>query len=78
MFFKRLLVLLFFLVGSTRSGLTAELEVFPTEVALRYKTDLQRIVVVLDSADESREVTSEIEFIIADANVVSVSQVPHP
>lgn len=74
MFFKRLLVLLFFLVGSTRSGLTAELEVFPTEVALRYKTDLQRIVVVLDSADESREVTSEIEFIIADANVVSVSQ----
>ena len=47
---------------------------FPTEVALRYKTDLQRIVVVLDSADESREVTSEIEFIIADANVVSVSQ----
>ena len=73
MFFKRLLVLLFFLVGSTRSGLTAELEVFPTEVALRYKTDLQRIVVVLDSADESREVTSEIEFIIADANVVSVS-----
>ena len=74
MFFKRLLVLLFFLVGSTGSGLTAELEVFPTEVALRYKTDLQRIVVVLDSADESREVTSEIEFIIADANVVSVSQ----
>ena len=74
MFFKRLLVLVFFLVGSTRSGLTAELEVFPTEVALRYKTDLQRIVVVLDSADESREVTSEIEFIIADANVVSVSQ----
>lgn len=73
MFFKRLLVLLFFLVGSTGSGLTAELEVFPTEVALRYKTDLQRIVVVLDSADESREVTSEIEFIIADANVVSVS-----
>ena len=73
MFFKRLLVLLFFLVGCTRSGLTAELEVFPTEVALRYKTDLQRIVVVLDSADESREVTSEIEFIIADANVVSVS-----
>ena len=74
MFFKRLLVLVFFLVGCTRSGLTAELEVFPTEVALRYKTDLQRIVVVLDSADESREVTSEIEFIIADANVVSVSQ----
>ena len=74
MFFKRLLVLLFFLVGSAGSGLTAELEVFPTEVALRYKTDLQRIVVVLDSADESREVTSEIEFIIADANVVSVSQ----
>ena len=73
MFFKRLLVLVFFLVGCTRSGLTAELEVFPTEVALRYKTDLQRIVVVLDSADESREVTSEIEFIIADANVVSVS-----
>jgi hypothetical protein len=72
-FFKRLLVLVFFLVGCTRSGLTAELEVFPTEVALRYKTDLQRIVVVLDSADESREVTSEIEFIIADANVVSVS-----
>lgn len=74
MFFKRLLVLLFFLVGATRLGMTAELEVFPTDVALRYKTDLQRIVVVLDSADESREVTSEIEFIIADANIVSVSQ----
>jgi len=73
-FFKRLLVLLFFLVGATRLGMTAELEVFPTDVALRYKTDLQRIVVVLDSADESREVTSEIEFIIADANIVSVSQ----
>ena len=74
MLVKRLLVLLFLFVGVTRSGLTAELEVFPTDVDLRYATDLQRIVVVLHAPDESREVTSEIEFAIADANIISVSE----
>ena len=74
MLVKRLFVLLFLFVGVTRSGLTAELEVFPTDVDLRYATDLQRIVVVLHAPDESREVTSEIEFAIADANIISVSE----
>ena len=74
MLVKRLLVLLFLFVGVTQSGLTAELEVFPTDVDLRYATDLQRIVVVLHAPDESREVTSEIEFAIADANIISVSE----
>ena len=74
MLLKRLLVLLFLFVGITRSGLTAELEVFPTDVDLRYATDLQRIVVLWHAPDESREVTSEIEVAIADANIVSISE----
>ncbi len=74
MLVKRLLVLLFLFVGITRSGLTAELEVFPTDVDLRYATDLQRIVVLWHAPDESREVTSEIEVAIADANIVSISE----
>ena len=69
MLVKRLLVFLLF-VGITRSGLTAELEVFPTDVDLRYTTDLQRIVVLWHAPDESREVTDEIEFAIADANTI--------
>ncbi len=73
MIFKRSLVLLLLLVGVTDWGLGAELEVFPKDVELRYRTDLQRVVVLLHDQDKSREVTGEVEFKFADSNVAEVS-----
>ncbi|MBA62773.1 MAG: S-layer protein [Planctomycetaceae bacterium] len=74
MIFRRLLFLLLLLLGGTRLVVAADLEVFPTDVDLRYRTDLQRVVVVLHDQEESREVTSEVIFEIVDAKIVTVSQ----
>ena len=67
MFFRRFLILILLFVGGTdlivdgTGGVeAAELEVFPTDLKLRYRTDLQRIVVVLHEQDHSREVTNDV------------------
>ena len=70
MSFRQCFVFLLLLMSSTRSGLAAELEIFPAAIDLRYRTDLQRVVVILHEQDKSREVTSEVAFEILDAKTL--------
>lgn len=81
MFFRRFLILILLFVGGTdlivdgTGGVeAAELEVFPTDLNLRYRTDLQRIVVVLHEQDHSREVTNDVTFELSDASIAKVSE----
>ena len=71
-FYRLSLLLVFLTVGVTDSLLADDLEVFPTDVALRYSTDLQRLVAVLHTEKGSREVTTDVTYDIANSDIVEV------
>lgn len=79
-FYRLSLLLVFLTVGVTDSLLADDLEVFPTDVALRYSTDLQRLVAVLHTEKGSREVTTDVTYDIANSDIVEVGSdgVLHP
>ena len=73
LFSKQKVLLVLLIVGGTDFGMAAELNVFPTEINLRYSTDLQRIVAVSHGQDGSREVTEDVTFVIEDPSVVEIN-----
>ena len=73
LFSKQKVLFVLLIVGGTDFGIAAELNVFPTEINLRYSTDLQRIVAVSHGQDGSREVTEDVTFVIEDPSVVEIN-----
>ncbi|MDE0818180.1 MAG: DUF1549 domain-containing protein, partial [Pirellulaceae bacterium] len=55
------------------STVTAEIEVFPKSIDLRYETGEQRLIVLQHSGGDTQEVTAEASFRVEQPNIVAVS-----